>query len=210
MHFEVQKLALINREIRTRVNVTDEEVERHWKKAPEYQLRPRVEISHIYIPLPANGNPLQTGMAKQQAEDAYKMANKSGFAKAAVKHSEGPTADDGGKLGAFEQGTLAPHFQEQILLLEDGEHSEPFTAVGAIHIIRVDERLNEGRVELVEVQEDIRGKLYNEMLDVRFQRWLNEDLYERHLVTKHLDDLDDLVSSPSPSSPSPRATGAPS
>lgn len=193
MRFEVQKLALINREVRTRANVTDEDVERYWEKAPEYQLDPRVEISHIYIALPPNGNMLETSVAEDTAQEAWKMANKSGFKKAAAEYSEGPTADSGGKLGEFEYGTMAPHFEEQVVLLEEGEHSEPFVAAGAIHIIRVDEIKSTGRVELVKVQDDIRTKLYNELLDTRFRRWLNEDLYERHHVTKKLDQLDDLV-----------------
>jgi peptidyl-prolyl cis-trans isomerase SurA len=198
MRFEVQKLALINREVRTRANVTDEDVERYWKKAPEYQLDPRVEISHIYIALPANGNILEKSEAENRAQEAWAMAKKSGFEKAAAKYSDGPTADDGGKLGEFEYGTMAPHFEEQVALLEEGEHGEPFVAAGAIHIIRVDEIKSTGRVELVEVQEEIRTKLYNELLDTRFRRWLNEDLYDRHHVTKKLDQLDDLVASSAP------------
>jgi parvulin-like peptidyl-prolyl isomerase len=199
MRFEVQKLALINREVRTRANVTDEDVERYWKKSPDYQLDPRVEISHIYIALPANGNMLETAVAEERAQEAWAMANKSGCEKAAAEYSDGPTADSGGKLGDFEYGTMAPHFEDQVVLLEEGEHSEPFVAAGAIHIVCVDEIKSTGRVELVEVQEEIRTKLYNELLDTRFQRWLNEDLYERHHVTKQLHELDDLVSSAAPS-----------
>ena len=210
MRFEVQKLALINREVRTRANVTDEDVERHWKKSPQYALRPRVEVSHIYIPLPDDGNLLETEGAKKTAQDAHEMIRKAGFKKAAAKHSAGPTADEGGKLGVFEIGSMAPHFEEQVTVLEEGEYSDPFVADGAIHIVRVDAIYSEGRVDLEEVEEEIRAQLYDELLAARFQRWINEDLRELYHVTMQLDDLPELVAStPAPPAPDAAAPAPP-
>ena len=41
MRFEVEKLALINRDIRSRIHVTDEEVERYWVESADHDRPPR-------------------------------------------------------------------------------------------------------------------------------------------------------------------------
>jgi len=195
MRAEVQRLALINREIRSRVNVTPEEVERHWKDQAEFDLPARVEISDIFIPLPRTVSGPELELAWQRAEQAYKLATRDSFVDAAREYSKGPTAAEGGSLGEFAEGTLAPEFAEQIAHLDEGETSRPFKAGGAIHIVRLDRKLEGGRVPLAQVEAEIREKLYVENLDKRFRRWVEEDLESRHHVTNHLDSLSSLTES---------------
>ena len=193
MRTEVQKLALLDREIRARAHVTDEEVQRYWEESPEFSLPERVEVSHIEIALPEDGDPIQSEIVRRRADEAFELAQKKSFEKAAEQYSDGPTAADGGKLGAFARGSMAGVFEEQMTGLAVGHMTAPFEADGSIHILKLDENLGRGRVPLEEVQESIRSRLYNELLDQRFQRWIREDLRNRHFVTFHLDELDDLL-----------------
>ena len=198
MRFEVEKLALINREIRSRVHVTDEEVQRYWELSGKSGRPAGIEVSQIYIPLPSDGDPVATMSAKQIAEQAYETIGKDGFARAAKKFSQGPTAADGGRLGTFEPGTLAPAFDEQLALLKPGEYTPPFEEGGGIHILRLDRMTEEGKSgELDDEQrEEIREKLYDELLDQRLKRWVDEDLKKLHHVAVRLDRLDGLMRRP--------------
>jgi len=186
MREEVQRLALINREIRARVNVTPEEVERYWEESSEFQLPARVEISDIFLPMPKDPLGPAVEMVRQQAEKAHTLAKRKGFAEAAREYSKGPTAAEGGKLGEFAEGTMAPQFEEQLAKLDEGGISDPFEVGDAIHIIKLDRRLSGGRVPLEQVEQKIREKLYVENLDRRFKRWVDEDLSNRHHVTNNL------------------------
>jgi len=186
MREEMQRLSLVNREIRSRVNVTPEEIERHWKKSDEFALSSRVEISDIFIPYPERGGLVGKERTRRTIAEAYKAAKSDGFEDAAREYSKGPTAADGGLLGEFGTGTMAPEFEEQLDRLDEGDISEPFDAAGGMHILKLERRLDGGRVPLEEVEEEIREKLYVEHLNSRFTRWIEEDLRERHHVTVHL------------------------
>jgi len=195
MRFEVEKLALINREIRTRVHVTDEEVERYWRESGVAAEGAGMEVSHIYLALPPLGRGPEAEEVRARAAAAHEMIGSDGFARAAKTYSQGPTAADGGKLGKFERGTMAPAFEKQLEGLEEGDYTQPFEEGDGIHILRLDRVIQAGnRKELTdERREELRDKLYDDMLDERLQRWVREDLHKKHHVTIRLPQLGKLL-----------------
>jgi peptidyl-prolyl cis-trans isomerase SurA len=203
MRFEVQKLALINREIRTRVHVTDEEVERYWRESGAAAEGAGMEVSHIYLALPPLGRGPEADEVRARAGEAYEMVGTDGFARAAKTYSQGPTASEGGKLGKFERGTMAPIFEKQLAGLKEGEYTKPFEEGDGIHILRLDHVIEAGnRKELTDDRrEEIRDDLYDKMLDERLKRWVRDDLHKKHHVTIRLSQLGKMLdrSEPTPS-----------
>ncbi len=193
MREEVQKLTLANREIRARISITDEQVERAWLAELEFELPPRAEIGHIYMPVPAGGDDGQGPTTQERAEQAYKEARRNGFAEAAKLYSSGPTAAEGGNLGVFEAAALAPFIAEAIEGLAEGRSSRPFRAEGAWHIVHLVRRLEASRVPLDEVADPLRDRLYEEELARRFRHWVDHDLYERHHVADRYDEVERLA-----------------
>lgn len=191
MRFEVEKLALTNREIRARVHVTDEEVERYWRESGGALEAEGFEVSQIFIPLPPDGNPDAVSAAVARAKEAHAAIDADGFERTAKKYSYGPTASEGGSLGKFEQGQLAPEFEERLALMAPGDHTEVFEARGGLHILRLDRVVAGGdRKELTdERREQLRDKLYDDLLDERLRRWVNEDLHKKHHVSVRLASL---------------------
>jgi parvulin-like peptidyl-prolyl isomerase len=123
------------------------------------------------------------------------MIASTGFARAAKTYSQGPTAAEGGKLGKFEHGTMAPAFEKQLKGLKEGQYTQPFEEGDGIHILRLDHVIEAGnRKELTdERREELRDKLYDEMLDERLQRWVREDLHKKHHVAVRLSHLGKLL-----------------
>jgi len=193
MRQELQRMALINREIRSRVNVTPEEVDRAWREDPRYLTPEKMEIGDIYIPVSGSG-PEAHDTARARAEAAYEAARKN-FGKAARKYSQGPNADEGGILGTFRHGEMAASFAQAVEGLKPGEVAPPFEADGAFHILKLVRVVAPERVPLGEVKKDIEDELYSQNLETRFHRWVEEDLRKRHHVTVQLDDLDKLEAS---------------
>ena len=193
MREEMQRHALLDREIRSRVSVSEEEIQRHWEQSTEFDLPVRVEIADIYIALP--DDPADTAGAEQAGERArlaHQAATSDGFEKAARTYSEGPNADQGGNLGEFARGSLAPEFESALRDLEAGEISAPFEAAGGIHVIMLVTTVQGGRVPLDQVEAKIRGKLYEQQMDQRFARWVEQDLRGRHYVVLQLDQFEAL------------------
>jgi parvulin-like peptidyl-prolyl isomerase len=84
-------------------------------------------------------------------------AGKTTFADAAKKHSQAPTAADGGDVGWFGwRGGLPAAVSEEAFALETGAVSEPVRSPLGVHLVQVVER-EPGRLSL----EDVRPAVYN-------------------------------------------------
>jgi len=189
MRQEVQRITLVNREIRSRVSVTPEEVERTWKEDPKYMQAERIEIGHIYMPIPKDQS---ADEARARAQLALELARKN-FGKAAAEYSEGPNAKDGGVLGTFTRDEMAGSFQRAVSGLKQGDVSDVFEDDGAFHIVKLIRVVAPERIPLEKVRADLEEKIYNQTLETRFKRWVDEDLRKRHHITMQLDGLDELV-----------------
>lgn len=94
------------------------------------------------------------------------------FAEAARRHSEAPTAADGGDVGFFAyHGDMPEEFSRVAFSLQDGEISDPFVTPFGVHLVQVTDR-KPGNLSLEDARPKVVGrlseKLWNET--VRDQR----------------------------------------
>ncbi len=181
---ELERAQLINREIRGKVNVTPEEVERYYEAhREEYAKDPEVTISHIVLRVTEDAPPDEVERVEQRAQEIHAELDRGkDFAETARQYSEDPAAESGGSLGTFRVGTMLEALDEAARDLDVGEYSEPVRSSVGFHIVRLDARSAESHTPLDEVSDQIREKLYNEALEARYTRWLSEDLRQRHHV----------------------------
>src|SRR5262249_53184086 len=91
------------------------------------------------------------------------------------------------KLGTFKKGEMREDLEAAVAHLQPGEFSKPVRGSTGIHIVRLDERagkpvaahasdgaMPEGKAD------EIKEQLYAKALEERYNRWLTEDLRERH------------------------------
>jgi hypothetical protein len=113
------------------------------------------------------------------------------FAALANAHSRGPGAGQGGDLGFFKKGQMTKEIDEVAFSLKAGEISQPFRNDAGVHLIKVEEHITAGGKSAgmdPETAERIKGKLYNEALRERYERWFQSDLRFRHQVENYLTD----------------------
>jgi len=85
------------------------------------------------------------------------------FADVARARSEGPTAATGGACDWTTKGSLVSKVvDEAVFTLPVGQMSAILDDGSALHIVRVTERVDAGRVPFIEAQVEIRGKLQEE------------------------------------------------
>jgi peptidyl-prolyl cis-trans isomerase SurA len=180
---EIEKAQLVNREIRQRVNVSPEEIERYYDShRDDYAIDERVKVRDIFFAIDGDD---EADVARTRAKvlEVRELAVAGrDFGALAKQFSEGPGAEKGGELGTFAPGQMARELEEVAFALELGRVSDPIRAGGGFHLLRVDERIAKGYRAIDEVKDDIRERLYNEALEERFQNWLSRDLRERHHV----------------------------
>jgi parvulin-like peptidyl-prolyl isomerase len=182
---ELQRAQLINREIRGKVSVSPEEVSRYYKEhGSEGAGEVQVTISQIFLKLPADAPPETVKEVEARADAIYKeLKGGADFAEVAQRDSEDGAASSGGKLGSFKAGEMREDLEEAIKGLDAGEFSKPVRGSSGIHIVRVDERTGPGDKNVPdEKAEEIKEQLYAKALEDRYNRWLREDLRQRHHV----------------------------
>ena len=118
----------------------------------------KVQASHILISYEgaerANPEVTRTQQAAlNEAEDVLKKVNKNpeDFADLAMEFSDGPSGVDGGDLGLFGRGAMAPEFEEASFALKVDEVSEVVETVFGYHIIMVTDKVDDDGKVNVEV-----------------------------------------------------------
>ncbi len=181
---EMRRAQLINREIRGKVNITPEEVERYYEAhLDDYEKDPEVTISHIMLRLAADAPDDEVERVQARAAEIHDRLDRGeSFEELARELSEDPAAESGGKLGTFRQDTMLDALNEASRDLDVGEYSDPVRSEVGLHIVRVDERSTDTHQPLASLADDIKERLYNEALEERYKRWLTDDLRQRHHV----------------------------
>jgi peptidyl-prolyl cis-trans isomerase SurA len=181
---EIEKVALVNREIRARVNVTKEDVQRHYDAhKDDYEIKDRVRVSGILFGVSPAASDEEVERERLKAEEVRDLARKGkDFGELARQFSDGPGSDKAGDYGTFSRGEMEAELDAAAFSLDEGKISDPVRTSAGFHVIRVEERISAGHRPVGEVEDDIRETLYNGALEDRFQNWLQRDLRERHHV----------------------------
>lgn len=186
MREEVQRIQLINLLIRSRVNVPEEEVRRVWEEDPKYLESEKLDVGAIFLPLPLSGE--EADKLREQAGEVVKAA-RSNFEAAAKKYSKGPGAAEGGHLGEFRRGAMAPQFEKGLQGLKPGQVSEPVEGPGGLYIVKLIGIKSSGRVPFDDVKKELTEKLYQKRLSERYDKWANEDLRKDHRIENLVEGL---------------------
>jgi peptidylprolyl isomerase/peptidyl-prolyl cis-trans isomerase C len=105
--------------------------------ADQFNLPERREVSHIFISLNPDypENTLETALLRAQelAGKLHKKPHK--FADLALRHSECPTALQGGVLGIVPRGTLYPELDAVLFNLKAGEVSDVVKSEIGFHVL---------------------------------------------------------------------------
>jgi foldase protein PrsA len=147
------------------IEITDEEINTYFEENKESLAQPaQVEASHILVE------------TKEKAEEvAVKLADGGDFAELAKEYStDKATAENGGELGTFGTGEMAPEFEEAAFALAVDEISEPVETEYGFHIIKVTDKTEAQEATLENSKEQIQETLFNEALNTEYAAWLSE------------------------------------
>lgn len=108
-------------------------------------------------------------------EIARRLGNKpERFEEQAMKHSECPTALNGGLLGELPRGTLYPELDAVLFEMKAGGISAPVESEIGFHLLRCDAIAPERTLSYAEVAASLRQQLTEERSRKDARRWLTE------------------------------------
>ena len=182
---EMEKSEILDRQVRRKVNITDEDVERYYKlNQKNYRGEERARIRHILFSLAENAPADRVQGATDKANELYRrIAAGEDFAALAREYSEGAGRAEGGDIGWVKRGTLIPGLEETVFVkLAVGQVSQPFRTSMGVHIVKLEARESGAALPLSTVAPRIKEELLNKALEERFSQWLKTDLRRKHRV----------------------------
>jgi len=182
---EMEKSEIIDRQVKRKVSITDEDVERYYKlNSKKYRGNDRARIRHILLSLPENAPAERVQSATTKAKELYqRIAAGEDFAALARQNSEGAGRAEGGDIGWVNRGTLISGLEEVAFeKLSVGQVSEPFRTSMGVHIVKLEGREAGNVLSLNTAAPRIKEELLNKALEERFTKWMKTDLRRKHRV----------------------------
>lgn len=170
----IQKV--IERKVRFRVSVTEQEIEQYLAENREkLETGLSYHARHILIAPSPPADAAAWEAARAGAEEVWAKVRAGGdFAELARQHSQDPAAKDGGDLGTLKQGELAADLEAQILRLRPGEASAPHRSALGYHIFKLEWKEGLSGEALVQAKRQIRDILFRQKYAARLAAWLDE------------------------------------
>src|SRR3954447_10906020 len=173
---------VISREIGSHISIPPDEIQKFYElNKKEFEGPEQVQIAELLIS-PAKdekGNPKEDqaslDAAKAKADSVLKEI-KGGmkFSEAAIKYSDGPTAQQGGDLGLFKRGTLSKELEDVTFNMKVGDTSDVIRTKQGFVILKVIQHQSAGIPPEKEVEPQIQEAIYLQKLQPALREYLTK------------------------------------
>lgn len=174
---ELKVEAILEKVATHAAHIGDMDVELYYHYHPDQFRRPETRLArHILITV-NDTIPENTREAARQriADIAVRLQKEPGrFEEQALKHSECPTALDGGKLGDLPRGKLFPELEKALFELKAGEVSGVLESELGFHVLRCDAITEANVLSMAEAKPHIRKLLEQKRKRVCQQAWVKQ------------------------------------
>ncbi|MBT8331578.1 MAG: peptidylprolyl isomerase [Deltaproteobacteria bacterium] len=158
---------LIDKEVRTKVKIGDEEVKSYYDANPQlFQQPEQVKASHILVKVDADAPQEKKDEARKKIETVQKKAKKGeDFASLAKTYSEGPSGPKGGDLGYFRRGQMVKPFEDAAFNLKPDQTSDIVETQFGYHLIKVVDKKPAQKAAYADVKEQLSEHLKKQKMD---------------------------------------------
>ncbi|MBU0690112.1 MAG: nitrogen fixation protein NifM [Gammaproteobacteria bacterium] len=156
-------------------HVTDTDVELYYQYHPDQFRRQETRLArHILVTInetiPEN---TREAALKRITEIAIRLRKEPArFEEQALKHSECPTALEGGKLGDLPRGKLFPELEQVLFELNAGEVSDVVESELGFHVLRCDTITHASVLDFAQAKSSIRKVLEKKRKRAVQQQWM--------------------------------------
>ncbi len=176
---ELLRLQLIQSEVKSKIVITDEQVDNYLKTHPKLLKHipsgPEYMLQYICITPKDPTDPKSVQKAKLQIKKAYKeLLSGMAFDKVLKKYGGNMCKQDNGMLGTFTLTDLAPTIRNAVAKLKPGEITPILKTKAGWEIFRLKKIIDKKKQMLTAEKERIRQLLYKKELDSKFQAWLQQ------------------------------------
>ncbi len=173
---QMQKMRLLDQEIKSKIQITEKEVEKYYKEnIDDYNTPPEVSIQQIFLIIPSEASEQEINQIREKANGiAQKIREGEDFTSMVKLYSQDATAATGGVMGAFRQGELLPGLNKFVFSLEVGEVSSVIQTSRGFHIVKVLDKRERQKMTKEEKWNEIENFLYNQKFEDEFKQWIKK------------------------------------
>lgn len=183
MREQILRTKLVNREVKSKIVVTKEDIKAYYDShQDEYAGEKKYYLYNIFVRLSPEAETSEREEALRQMEDARARLDQGlSFEDLVDQLKDSSSRVQGTDLGLYRPEELSEQLQGAVEKISDGEYTEVLDTDFGPQIIYVQEIQETPAKSVDEVESEIAEILYNELVDNKYQDWLN-DLRNRSLI----------------------------
>jgi peptidyl-prolyl cis-trans isomerase SurA len=176
---------VIQQEVGGRMDIGPDEIKKYYDAhKQDFVRKEQVDLSEIFLSTEGK-TPEEIAAMKTKADDLHKrIVNGDDFAELAKRRSEGSTAQDGGELGSYERGQLAPQLADAVFKLDKNGVTDVIQTKTGFEILKVNEHYQAGLQPIDKVSDQITNILYKKKMDPAMRSYLAELREESYVTVK--------------------------
>jgi peptidyl-prolyl cis-trans isomerase SurA len=176
---------VIQQEVGGRMDIGPDEIKKYYDAhKQDFVRKEQVDLSEIFLSTEGK-TPEEIAAIKTKADDLHKrIVNGDDFAELAKRRSEGSTAQDGGELGSYERGQLAPQLADAVFKLDKNGVTDVIQTKTGFEVLQVNEHYQAGLQPIDKVSDQITNILYKQKMDPAMRSYLAELREESYVTVK--------------------------
>jgi peptidyl-prolyl cis-trans isomerase SurA len=176
---------VIRQQVGGRMDIGSDEVKKYYEDHKDQFTRPeQVELGEIFLSTEGK-TPEEIAAVRTKADDLHnRVAKGENFVEIAKRYSEGTTARDGGDLGRFERGQLAPQLEDAVFKMDRNGITDVIQTKTGFEILKVLNHFDAGLQPLDKVEGEITNRLYSQKMEPALRTYLAELREESYVLVK--------------------------
>jgi len=176
---------VVKREVGAHLEISSDEVKQYYNAhSQEFALPERVILSEISLSTEGK-KPEDFAAARSKVEGLRaSVLNGDDFHQVAALYSQGSSAKDGGNLGTFKKGELAPQIEAIVFQLGKGQITDVIQTRTGFEFIKVEDHLQAEVQPMDKVETQIRDTIYAQKMQPRIREYLAELREQSYVIVK--------------------------
>jgi peptidyl-prolyl cis-trans isomerase SurA len=171
---QLLRARLVNREVRSKIVITEQDIKDYYEQnIAEYAGENKYRLRNIFVRVSPMATDAERSSARKLMESVLAEL-KAGKPFEVVKDIESDSGLqlEGGDLGEFKLEDLSSHLSEVIEELNTGEFTPVLEEPFGYQIVYIEKKIDTSDKSLAEASDEIEDKLFNQIVDQRYESWL--------------------------------------
>ena len=179
----VLRSALVNREIKSKVVITKEDIKAYYDAHPElYGLDEKYHLANVMIKYSENSDATSKMQSYQKMRDILQELKAGKSIDEVIQTFSDRTAKvQGGELGTFSFSALDPKIREALKEMQPGQYSGIIETDYGPQVFRLLDKVKTTTKTIEEATAEIENLLYKDIVDQKFTKWLEELRSKSHI-----------------------------